>query len=124
IVDDCKYVCACVPRLLRSAADHLRRQGTCGRSEVGWRAEWVLLAFYRNLSVPGRGMDLKGRTALVTGASQGIGRACALMLAEAGADVALGARTLSKLECVAKEVQDCGRKALAVPLDVADRQSI
>jgi 3-oxoacyl-[acyl-carrier protein] reductase len=69
-------------------------------------------------------MELKGRVALVTGASQGIGRGCALLLAEAGADVALGARTLSKLESVAKEVQDLGRKALVLNLDVASRNSI
>jgi 3-oxoacyl-[acyl-carrier protein] reductase len=69
-------------------------------------------------------MDLKGRTALVTGASQGIGKASARLLAEAGADIAVGARTVSKLESVAKDIEDVGRKALILNLDVANRDSI
>jgi len=69
-------------------------------------------------------MNLEGRVALVTGASQGIGKACAHVLAEAGADIALAARTLPKLEGVAKEIQDLGRKALVLELDVASRDSI
>ena len=68
--------------------------------------------------------SLEGRVALVTGASQGIGRACALALAEAGADVALAARNLEKLEGVAREVEALGRKALAVSLDVANPGSV
>ena len=72
----------------------------------------------------GEVMDLTGRVALVTGASQGIGKACALLLAEAGASVALAARNLSNLQCVAKDVQDLGRKALVVDLDVSNRDSI
>jgi 3-oxoacyl-[acyl-carrier protein] reductase len=64
-------------------------------------------------------MTLQGRVALITGASQGIGKACALALAEAGADVALGARNLFKLQCVAKDVEDLGRKALVLNLDVS-----
>ena len=69
-------------------------------------------------------MDLTGRVALVTGASQGIGKACALLLAEAGASVALAARNLSNLQCVAKDVQDRGGKALVIGLDVSSRDSI
>ncbi|PYV26645.1 MAG: 3-oxoacyl-[acyl-carrier-protein] reductase [Acidobacteria bacterium] len=69
-------------------------------------------------------MDLRGKVAFVTGASQGIGRACAMLLAEAGADVALGSRNLGKLESVAKDVQNLGRKPLIVPLDVSNRDSI
>ncbi len=72
----------------------------------------------------GEVMDLTGRVALVTGASQGIGKACALLLAEAGASVALAARNLSNLQGVAKDVQDLGRKALVVDLDVSNRDSI
>lgn len=64
-------------------------------------------------------MDLQGRVALVTGASQGIGKACALALAEAGADLALGARNQFNLQCVAKDVEDRGRKALVLNLDVS-----
>jgi 3-oxoacyl-[acyl-carrier protein] reductase len=69
-------------------------------------------------------MTLDGRVALVTGASQGIGRACSLVLAEAGADVALGARNPEKLGAVAKEIESLGRKALAVALDVSNADSV
>ena len=69
-------------------------------------------------------MSLEGRVALVTGASQGIGRACALVLAEAGADVAIGARNLEKLDGVAREIEALGRKALPVGLDVASADSV
>src|SRR5579859_2427557 len=69
-------------------------------------------------------MDLQGRVALVTGASQGIGRACALALAEAGAQVALGARNVEKLQCVASEIEAKGNKALVLSLDVSSRDSI
>jgi 3-oxoacyl-[acyl-carrier protein] reductase len=65
-------------------------------------------------------MLLKDKTAFITGGSQGIGRACALVLAEAGADVAVGGRNLEKLNSVAQEVQALGRKALAIQVDVTD----
>ena len=64
--------------------------------------------------------DLTGRTALVTGASRGIGRALALGLAAAGADVALSARDVEALESVAKEAEALGRKAIVLPADVTD----
>src|SRR5207248_2826327 len=51
-------------------------------------------------------MNLAGRVAIVTGASQGIGRACALKLAKCGASVALVARNREKLEAVAREIQN------------------
>jgi 3-oxoacyl-[acyl-carrier protein] reductase len=69
-------------------------------------------------------MGLEGRVALVTGASQGIGRTCALVLAESGADVALASRNLEKLRSVAQEIEALGRKALPVALDVADGDSV
>ncbi len=62
---------------------------------------------------------LDGQTALVTGAGRGIGRAIALKLAEAGADVALCARTAAQIESVAKEVVALGRKAIVRPVSVA-----
>jgi 3-oxoacyl-[acyl-carrier protein] reductase len=67
---------------------------------------------------------LEGRIALVTGASQGIGRACALELAHAGAIVALAARNEGKLAEVVAEIEAAGGKAAAFTLDVADEASI
>ena len=64
--------------------------------------------------------DLTGRTALVTGASRGIGRALALGLARAGADVAVSARDEALLESVAKEIGELGRRAVVLPADVTD----
>jgi len=61
---------------------------------------------------------LDGRAAIVTGAGRGIGRASALALAEAGADVAVAARRLDDLEAVAGQIRALGRRALAVPCDV------
>ncbi len=69
-------------------------------------------------------MGFEGRVALITGASQGIGRACALALAEAGAEVALASRKREKLEAVAREIERMGRKAVTVEMDVANSASI
>ena len=67
---------------------------------------------------------LEGRIALVTGASQGIGRACALALAGAGATVALAARNEVKLAEVKAEIEAAGGRAEAFALDVASEESI
>ncbi len=69
-------------------------------------------------------MALSGRVALVTGASQGIGRACALKLAQSGATVALAARSQEKLQTLADEVAAAGGKAVVFPLDVGDEEQI
>jgi 3-oxoacyl-[acyl-carrier protein] reductase len=69
-------------------------------------------------------VNLKGRIALVSGASQGIGRACALELARAGATVALAARNEAKLAAVAAEIEAGGGQAAAFALDVASEESI
>lgn len=63
---------------------------------------------------------LKEKTAFVTGGSQGIGRACAIVLAESGADVAIGGRNQERLKEVVEEIEGLGRKAKAIPLDVTD----
>src|SRR5580698_2713331 len=68
--------------------------------------------------------DLHGKVALVTGASQGIGRACALELAKAGATVALAARNEAKLAEVAAAIEASGGTATAFALDVASEESI
>ncbi len=68
--------------------------------------------------------DLSGRVALVTGASQGIGRACALELARAGAAVALAARNQQKLAAVADQIRAAGSQAACFPLDVASEDQI
>ena len=68
--------------------------------------------------------SLDGKVALVTGASRGIGRAIALALAEAGADVALAARSADELESAAREIRALGRRALVLPTDVTQREQI
>jgi NAD(P)-dependent dehydrogenase (short-subunit alcohol dehydrogenase family) len=63
--------------------------------------------------------QLAGKAAVVTGASRGLGRAIAVALAEAGADVALAARSKHDLEETARLVERAGRRAVVVPVDVA-----
>jgi len=67
--------------------------------------------------------SLDGKVAIVTGASSGLGVAFAKALAEAGADVALGARRVEKLEETRALVEQAGRRAIAVPTDVSDPDS-
>ncbi|HEU4963606.1 MAG TPA: glucose 1-dehydrogenase [Bacilli bacterium] len=67
---------------------------------------------------------LDNKVALVTGAGRGIGRALAVGLAEAGADVILVSRTASDLEEVAGIIRDLGRQAYPFPTDVTDREQV
>jgi 3-oxoacyl-[acyl-carrier protein] reductase len=69
-------------------------------------------------------MTMSGRVALVTGASQGIGRSCALKLAASGATVAVAARSQEKLTELVKEIEGNGGKAFAFPVDVADEDQV
>jgi 3-oxoacyl-[acyl-carrier protein] reductase len=68
--------------------------------------------------------NLQGKTAFVSGASQGIGRACALVLAKMGARIALAARNEAKLEAVAAEIEAAGGQAKPFLMDVSDEDSI
>jgi 3-oxoacyl-[acyl-carrier protein] reductase len=69
-------------------------------------------------------MNLAGRVALVTGASQGIGRACALKLAKCGASVALLARNQQKLEELAQEIAQAGGNARVFVADVENEDQV
>ncbi len=69
-------------------------------------------------------LNLNGQIALVTGGSQGIGRATALVLADCGADVAVLARSLDKCEAVAEEIRAKGRRALAVRGDLGNADEL
>lgn len=68
--------------------------------------------------------NLQGHVAFVTGASQGIGRACALVLAEAGAKVACAARSEDKLKSVVDEITSKGGEAAAFKMDVANEDDV
>lgn len=76
------------------------------------------------MSSPTQAFDLTGKTALVTGASRGLGKHFAITLARAGADVAITSRTLDSLEGTAAEIKALGRKVVPVALDVRDKASI
>ena len=69
-------------------------------------------------------MSLSGRVALVTGASQGIGRTCALRLAKDGATVAVAARNQENLNELVAEITAAGGNAAALPLDVSDEEQV
>src|SRR5262245_66524932 len=68
--------------------------------------------------------SLKDKVAVVTGASQGIGRDTALALAEAGAKVAVAARNEDKLAALVNEIASAGGEAFAVKMDVADSEQV
>ena len=68
--------------------------------------------------------DLTGKVALVVGGHGGLGKAIALSLADAGADVAVASRNLDSLKAVAREIETKGRKSLAVKVDVVDAKQV
>lgn len=67
---------------------------------------------------------LDGKVALVTGAARGLGRACALALAHAGADIALGLRVLGSAPELEEEIKGLGRKVLPLQMDVSSTEEI
>ena len=69
-------------------------------------------------------MDVRGRSALITGASRGLGRALAMELAAHGARVVLVARGADELEAVVREIRGAGGEAFAVPGDVGDKRAV
>jgi NAD(P)-dependent dehydrogenase (short-subunit alcohol dehydrogenase family) len=70
------------------------------------------------------GFDLTGKRALVVGASRGIGAAIARALAQAGADLALAARSTETLEALREEIKSAGGRAVSLSLDLRDERSI
>src|SRR5262245_51240973 len=69
-------------------------------------------------------LDVAGRTAIVTGASSGLGEMFAEVLAAAGANVVLAARRVERLESLADRLQAAGAEALVAPCDVADADQV
>jgi len=68
--------------------------------------------------------NLEGKVAIVTGGSRGFGKAMALGLAEAGADVVVASRTQADLDRVAEEIRSKGRRSLAIATDTTDMDSV
>ena len=82
------------------------------------------MKFERLVYYEGKSLLMTTRTAFITGASRGIGRACAIALAEAGMRVTLAARTIDPLEELARQLCSQGREAFAVGMDLTSPESI
>jgi NAD(P)-dependent dehydrogenase (short-subunit alcohol dehydrogenase family) len=78
----------------------------------------------RNMTVKAPNFSLDGKVALVTGAARGIGRACALACAGAGADVVIGVRNVEAVADLVAELKTTGHRILAVTMDIADSGQI
>jgi gluconate 5-dehydrogenase len=85
--------------------------------------EWRFRHSSLSISMPNP-FDLTGKTALVTGASRGLGQQFARALANAGADVAITSRTLDSLNDTAQEIESLGRRVVRVELNVREEASI
>ncbi|MGA7709731.1 MAG: SDR family NAD(P)-dependent oxidoreductase, partial [Acidobacteriaceae bacterium] len=68
--------------------------------------------------------DVEGQVALVTGAARGLGRAIALALAEAGADIALGLKQLDNDKGLAQEIGALGRRVLPLQMDMTELKQV
>ncbi len=68
--------------------------------------------------------DLTGKVALITGAARGLGKACALALANAGADIGLGLRDIAIAKDLEEEIKTMGRKVIRLQMDVSSLQQI
>jgi len=100
------------------------RSGTHFANETGYVFQHAINHSERRKNVDTSYLSLQGKVAVVTGGSRGIGRAVALALADAGADVVVGSRKLADLEKVAEEIRAMGRKALAVAMHNREVESI
>ena len=69
-------------------------------------------------------LNLEGKTIVVTGGGSGLGKAMSLALAEAGADVVVAARRQNLIDETASEIQNIGRRSLAIATDVTDSKQI
>jgi NAD(P)-dependent dehydrogenase (short-subunit alcohol dehydrogenase family) len=78
----------------------------------------------KKMTVKAPNFSLEGKVALVTGAARGIGRACALACAAAGADVVIGVRNVEAVADLLAELKTTGRRILAVTMDIADSSQI
>ncbi|MEY3798840.1 MAG: hypothetical protein RLZZ406_141, partial [Pseudomonadota bacterium] len=67
---------------------------------------------------------LDNKTALITGASSGIGKHCAMLLSQAGAKVAIASRRIDQLQSVVDEITGLGGQAKAFELDVTNKKSV
>ena len=76
------------------------------------------------MSELGLTVNLQGQIAMVTGASQGLGKTCAIRLAENGATVICVARSADKLAATIADIEKAGGKGVAMPCDVADREAV
>lgn len=76
------------------------------------------------MAIEAPNFSLEGKVALVTGAARGIGRACALACAAAGADVVVGVRNVETAAGLVQELETTGRRILAVEMDISDSSQI